>query len=138
MLKQVYTTREVKAPAEPEEADEDLGPCAATVFPAKPVAALTIKHRHQPWESFQYRHIGARSTYEPTRFMVEFVGDEEKWRIVVTGRNLERIYRQVIQQRLEWIREADRGEFAPDKEPVILTIRAEPVEEEKGRRGQGE
>ena len=137
MLKQAYTSKEIRTQAEPEEAEEDLGPCAATVFPAKPVAALTIKHRNKPWESFQYRHIGARSTYEPTRFMVEFVGDEEKWRIVVTGRNLEKIYRNVIHQRLEWIKEAER-DFAPDKEPVILTIRAEPVEEEKARRGREE
>jgi len=95
------------APIENEDQEEDVGPCAA-IAKNKWVSALTLKHSKKPWESFQYRHMAVRSTFEPTRFEVLFVGDHDKWRVVVTGRNLERIYNLVIQHRLEWIRPAER------------------------------
>lgn len=116
-------------PVKPDDDEEDVGRCAA-IAKSRWITALTIKHATKPWESFQYRHIGVRSTFEPTRFEVFFVGDEEKWKVVVTGRNLERIYHLVVQGRMEWLAAADR-DFAGDKEPIILSIVVEKVQETK-------
>jgi hypothetical protein len=116
----------VKKEPEPEPGEEDLGPCAAIVKD-KWVTALTIKHPKAPWESFQYRHIGCRSVYDPTRFIVEFVGDADKWRVTVEGRNLFRLYNLVVQHRLEWIRAVDR-DFGDDKQAIITGITVEQVE----------
>jgi hypothetical protein len=120
-------------PEDPVERDwplEDLGACAS-IAKNKWITALTVKHAAKPWESFQYRHIGARSTFEPTRFELYFVGDDEKWRVVVTGRNLERIYNLVIQHRLEWIRAEPDRDFEKDEKGYIATVTVEAVEEKK-------
>jgi hypothetical protein len=52
---------------------------------------------------------GSAVVYEPTRFEVLSVGDEEEGRVVVEGRNLERLYLLAIQVRLlEWARAVDQ------------------------------
>lgn len=118
-------------PPEPpgDEQEDDVGPCAA-LAKSKWITALTIKHAKKPWESFQYRHIGVRSVFEPTRFEVLFVGDDEQWRVVVNGRNLGQIYMLVVQGRMEWLKAADR-DFAEDGKPIITGIAVEKVEEKK-------
>ncbi|VTR94329.1 unnamed protein product [Gemmata massiliana] len=65
------------------------------------MTALAIRHAKKPWESFQYSYISVRSEFEPTRFVIEFVAHDERYRVVVTGRNLEKLYNQCIQHRLE-------------------------------------
>jgi hypothetical protein len=113
---------------ESPEGEEDLGPCAA-LAKNKWITALTIKHASGPWESFQYSGIDVRSTYEPTRFEVCFRNIEAKWHIVVTGRNLSRLYNLVIQARMEWLKAADR-DFARDGEVIITGIEVTKIEEE--------
>jgi hypothetical protein len=61
---------------------------------------------------------------------VLFVGEEKTWRVVVTGRNLERLYNLMIQARLEWIRVADR-DYAEDGQMIVLTADVFEVQEEK-------
>lgn len=110
-----------------EEFEENLGPCAS-VPRGRWVTALTIKHVGRPWESFQYSGIGTRSEFEPARFVVDFVDYPDRYRVVVSGRNLERIYLNCIHARLEWIRAADR-DFESDGEPVITKIEVVPLKE---------
>lgn len=118
-------------PADDAEDDGFDGPCAfAARAKDKWVTAITIQHPKGPWESFQYRHLAARSVFEPTAFWVRFVDDDATWRVAVRGRNLHRIYNLVIQRRMEWLRPADR-DFAGDREPIITAISVE-REEEKG------
>lgn len=115
-----------------DDETEELGACAA-IAKDRWVSALTIKHAKGPWESLQYRHIGARSVYEPTRFELQFVGDDATWRVVVTGRKLERIYMLCIQGRMEWLRAADR-DFDSDGKPIVTGIVVSKVEEPKGEK----
>ena len=113
---------------EPEE-DEDVGPCAA-IAKNKWVTALTIKYANKDWESYQYRHMAVRSTFKPsTQFEILFVGDNDKWRVTVTGRNLERLYNLTIQHRLEWIRPADR-DFGDENIGCVTSVEASAVAED--------
>ena len=120
---------EPEVPTEPAESDEDLGPCAA-IAKNKWVTALTIRHAGKPWESFQFSYLGVRSVFEPTRFEVEFVSHDERYKVVVAGRNLERLYNLVIQSRMESLRAADR-DFAADGQPIVTKIEVVKVEEKK-------
>ncbi len=123
--------RRLAPKAEPDKPDdeEDMGPCAGRAKD-RLVPALTIKHPMKAWESFQYVGIGTHSTYTPTKFEIVFVGDADRWRLTVTGRNLWVIYTAVICHRCEWLRAADR-DFAPDGQPIILT--ADVVEIKDGK-----
>ncbi len=122
--------KDARAEAIPDDdAEEHLGPCAS-VPRGRWVTALTIKHAGKPWESFQYSGIGTRSEFEPTRFTVDFVDYPDRYRLVVSGRNLERIYLNCIQARLEWIRAADR-DFGADGEPVVLKVEVVKLEEKR-------
>lgn len=123
----------------PEEQDEDVGRCAS-VPRGKWVRALTVKHAGRPWESFVYSYLGVRAEYEPGRFVVDFVAHDERYRLVVKGRNLEPIYQYCLQGRLEWMREVGPSrDFAPDGEPVITkldTFKVEDAEPSPRRRGK--
>ena len=101
-----------------DELEEDLGPRAA-IAKNKWVTAITIRNAKGPWVPFVYSDIGGRAEFEPTRFAVEFVGHDGRYRLIVTGRNLGRIYNLVLQARLEWVRVADRPGFEPDEDSVI-------------------
>ena len=116
-------------PPEPPEPDEDVGPCAA-IAKNRWITALTIRHAIKPWESFLYAYMGVRAVFEPTRFEVEFVSHDERYKVVVLGRNLGRLYNLCIQARLEWIRVADR-DFAPDGDSIVTGIEVVRVEEKK-------
>jgi len=113
-----------------DEAPEiDLGPCAA-IAKNKWVTALTIQHAGKAWESFQYSFLSVRSVFEPTRFEVDFASHDERFKVVVTGRNLEKLYNLVLQGRMEWLRAADR-DFGQDGETIILKIDVVPVEDKR-------
>ncbi len=107
----------------------DPGPCAS-VPRGKWVTALEIRHAGMAWESFQYMGISTRSKYEPTRFVVIFEGRDERWTVVVKGRNLHGIYTLIVQHRLEWLQAADR-DFAEDGKPIVTSV--EVVREEVKR-----
>lgn len=109
-----------KAEEPPEEAEIDPGPCAS-VPRHRFVTALEVRHPGKPWEAFQYQHIGTRSEFEPTRFVVTFEGREERYKLIVKGRNLHGIYTLIIQARLEWLQEAVR-DFAEDGKPIVTSV----------------
>ncbi len=109
--------KEADEPLMADELEEDLGKCAA-IAKEKWVTALTVKQPKDEEPSFQYRGLATRRGYLPTRFWVRFVDEDATWEIVVSGRNLLRIYCLIIQHRLEWIRAADR-DYAESKEPII-------------------
>jgi len=109
------------------EVDEDLGPCAA-IAKNRWITALTIRNSKAPWVSFIYSYMGVRAEFEPTRFTVEFVSHDERYKVIVTGRNLGRLYNLILQARLEWIRVADRPGFADDGDSVIEKIEVVKVE----------
>jgi hypothetical protein len=49
----------------------------------------------------------------------------------LTGRSLWRIFVNLHQHKLEWIRKADR-DFAEDNQPIITGIRIELIPDERG------
>jgi hypothetical protein len=78
---------------------------------------------------FQYVHIGTGGFgYTANGQAFTFLVAEPK-RVTVRGRNLLRIYHQIIRRRTPWIRQADRDfradDGAPDDEPIILRIEVE-------------
>jgi hypothetical protein len=81
--------------------------------------------------NFQYVHIGTGGFgYTANGQAFTFlVADIEPKRVTVRGRNLLRIYHQIVRRRIPWIRQADRdfrqGDGAPDDEPIILSIEVE-------------
>lgn len=107
-------------PAPDDPADIDPGPCAS-VPRHRHVTALEIRHAKGPWEAFLYRDMGTRAEYEPTRFVVTFEGREQRYTMVVKGRNLHGIYSLIVQGRLEWLQAAAR-DFAEDGQPVVLSV----------------
>ena len=116
-------------PSHQEEETPDLGPCAS-VPRHKHVTALEIRQANKAWEAFQYRDIGYRSTFTPTRFEIWFEGRTERSKLIVEGRNLHGIYVLAVQGRLEWIKAADR-DFAEDGKPIVLKVEVvtEPVKD---------
>ena len=127
---ELFTNKPTIKQVDGEEQEEDLGPCAA-IAKNKWITALTIRHATKPWESFLYSYIGIRAEFEPTRFTVDFVSHDERYRLVVTGRNLGRIYNLVLQARMEWLRAADR-DFNPDDGGFVITgIEVVKVEEKR-------
>jgi hypothetical protein len=112
-----------------ESQAEDLGPCAARPS-SKWVPAVHVFRRRGGPRTFQYAHMGYME-FAPDGldgFVIEF-NEPEKWRLTVEGRNLWPIYNYLAQQRVEWIKLADR-DFAGDGEAVILAVTIEPVREE--------
>lgn len=113
-----------------DQPEESLGPCAARAKD-RYVAALEIRHTGKAWEAFQYHGLAVRSEFEPTRFTIEFVDYPRRYRLVVKGRNLHRIYTNILQARMEWILAIpENRDHGPEKEPVIFSIEVV-VEEEK-------
>jgi hypothetical protein len=71
--------------------------------------------------------------YERTRFVVMFVGREERYLVVVKGRKLHGINSLILQLRLEWIEAVlPKRNFAENRKPIIT--RVELVKEEERRR----
>ena len=61
-------------------------------------------------------------------FVLRFATGE---RVTVRGRNLRPLYERVLRHRATWLREAEEGERAPDRELFIDEIEG-PVKEEEG------
>ena len=118
------------APPTDPDADEDLGPCCAAVARYKTVQALTVKHAGKPWETLPYGYLALNCYYEPTRFTVDFRDADHRRRLIVTGRNLERVYLLCVESRLTWLRAADR-DFADDGETVVTKIEVVEVKVER-------
>ena len=59
--------------------------------------------------------------------MVEF-NEPEKWRMTVKGSNLWKVFVNIQQHALEWIKKADR-DFEDGDTPVITEIKIERVSE---------
>ena len=113
---------------ESPEGEEDLGPCASRKMP-KGWVGLYVFNGTEDTRGFQYSHMGFESfAADGTSFVIEW-NEPEKWRLLVRGRNLWKIFLGVHHHKIEWIRKADR-DFARDGEPIILGITIERVEEE--------
>src|SRR5579864_7568381 len=66
--------------------------------------------------SFQYVHLDSHSTYAAECVTLKFLGMEPV-RVVITGRNLWRLYDYIHQHRIAWIMQAAR-DFAQDGQTV--------------------
>jgi hypothetical protein len=109
---------------------EDLGECAPRPSP-RGWTGLYVLNGKEDVRAFQYQHLGFESfSADGTSFVVEF-NIPEKWRVTVTGRSLWRIFVNLHQHKLEWIRKADR-DFAEDNQPIITGIRIELIPHERG------
>lgn len=120
------------APTPPpgDDDDTDLGPCCAAVARYKSVPCLTVKHADKPWETLGYAHLALNCQYTPERFQVEFRDADHRKRVVVSGRNLERVYMLCVEGRLCWLRAADR-DFAADGETVVTSVEVVDIKVER-------
>jgi len=74
-------------------------------------------------------HMGyARYSADGTSFVVEF-NEPEKWRMTVQGRKLWKVFVNIHQHALEWIKKAER-DFEEGDDPVITDIKVEVVAED--------
>ena len=106
---------------------EDLGACASRPAPRGWPAVLVLNGKEDT-RAFQYVHLGFASYFADGRsFVVEF-NEPEKWRMTVKGSNLWKVFVNMQQHALEWIKKADR-DFADGDTPVITDIKIEGVSE---------
>ena len=81
-----------------------------------------ISNRKGDWKSYLYQGMDTESEYIPsTSFRLWFVGERDTKEVMLTGRNLERIYTLCLQGRMEWLRVAGH-DYAKNKEMIILKI----------------
>jgi hypothetical protein len=107
---------------------EDLGDCSARPVPRGCVGLLVMNGKEDT-RAFQYQHLGyERFSADGTSFVIEF-NIPEKWRMTVTGRSLWRIFLNLHNHKIEWIRKADR-DFADDVQPIITGIVIELIKED--------
>ena len=113
--------------AQAGQKDERKDPCAGRAQ-TQSLPGFHVYRFGHPTRTFQFAHVGYQECAEDgTWFIIEF-NEPEKWRLTVCGRNLIEYYEHLTQQRLPWIREAER-DFAGDGVPIILApIEIEPVE----------
>ena len=114
-----------KEPETPQ--GEALGACASRPEP-KGWPGLLVLGGKEDTRAFQYVHLGFASYSADGRsFVIEF-NEPEKWRLTVQGRSLWRIFVNIHQHALEWIKKADR-DFEEGDTPVITDIKTELVTE---------
>ena len=87
-------------PSPTDDTDTDLGPCCAAVARYKSVPCLTVEHVGKPRESLGYAHLALNCLYSPERLQVGFRDADHRKRLIVTGRNLERVYILCVEGRL--------------------------------------
>lgn len=114
--------------AQPAKADgEDLGECASRPEPGG-CPSLYVLNGKEDTRAFQYVHLGfANFAADGTSFRVEF-NEPEKWRLEVKGRRLWRVFVNLHQHKLEWIKKPDR-DFDGGGTPAITSIAIEAVAE---------
>ncbi|MGO9443330.1 MAG: hypothetical protein ACLPXB_00980 [Thiobacillaceae bacterium] len=106
---------------------EELGTSASRAVPRGWPAILVLNGREDT-RAFQYVHLGfANYSADGRSFVVEF-NEPEKWRMTVKGSNLWKVFANIQQHALEWIKKADR-DFADGDTPVITEIKIERVTE---------
>jgi hypothetical protein len=87
-------------------------------------AALLVLNGKEDTRAFQYVHLGfANYSADGRSFVVEF-NEPEKWRMTVKGSNLWKVFTNIQQHALEWIKKADR-DFGDGDAPVITEIKIE-------------
>ena len=107
---------------------EDLGACASHSEP-KGWPGLYVLNGKEDTRAFQYVHLGfANYSADGRSFVVEF-NEPEKWRMTVKGSNLSKVFVNIQQHALEWIKKADR-DFGDGNAPVITDIRIDRVKED--------
>jgi hypothetical protein len=106
---------------------EDLGTSASRAVPRGWPGILVLNGKEDT-RAFQYVHLGfANYSADGRSFVVEF-NEPEKWRMTVKGSNLWKVFVNIQQHALEWIKKADR-DFEVGDTPVITDIKIERVTE---------
>ena len=106
---------------------EELGASASRAVPRGWPGILVLNGKEDT-RAFQYVHLGfANYSSDGRSFVVEF-NEPEKWRMTVKGSNLWKIFVNIQQHALEWIKKADR-DFEDGDTPVITDIKIERVTE---------
>lgn len=106
---------------------EELGTSASRAVPRGWPGILVLNGKEDT-RAFQYVHLGfANYSADGRSFVVEF-NEPEKWRLTVKGRNLWKLFVNIQQHALEWIKKADR-DFADGDTPVITEIKIERASE---------
>jgi hypothetical protein len=102
---------------------EDPGACSSRPVPRGWSGILVLNGREDT-RAFQYVHLGfANYSADGRSFVVEF-NEPEKWRMTVKGSNLWKVFVNIQQHALEWIKKADR-DFEDGDTPVITEIKIE-------------
>lgn len=116
-------------PLGPDLADQD-GPYQAHARASnKPVPALHCLLGKEGVRSFLYRHLDSDSQFRITsggQVLVMRFGGIKAVQVTIRGRNLWRLYDYLHQERMPWVRVAER-DFAADREPIITAIDFEDV-----------
>ena len=106
---------------------EELGTSASRAVPRGWPGILVLNGKEDT-RAFQYVHLGfANYSADGRSFVVEF-NEPEKWRMTVKGSNLWKVFVNIQQHALEWIKKADR-DFEDGDTPVITDIKIERVTE---------
>jgi hypothetical protein len=106
---------------------EEIGTSASRAVPRGWPGFLVLNGKEDT-RAFQYVHLGfANYSADGRSFVVEF-NEPEKWRMTVKGSNLWKVFVNIQQHALEWIKKADR-DFEDGDTPVITEIKIERVTE---------
>ncbi len=107
---------------------EELGASASRAVP-RGWAAILVLNGKEDTRAFQYVHLGfANYSADGRSFVVDF-NEPEKWRMTVRGSNLWKVFVNIQQHALEWIKKADR-DFEDGNAPAITDIKIERVSED--------
>ena len=114
-------------PQTAKDEGEDLGECASRCDP-RGCSSLYVLNGKEDTRAFQYVHLGfANFAADGTSFVIEF-NEPQMWRLTVTGRKLWRVFVNLHQHKLEWVKKTDR-DFEGGGTAVITAIAIEAVTE---------
>jgi hypothetical protein len=89
---------------------------------------IEFRKAEDSWPFLEYSYLVGGEMIHAGEFVLRFASGE---RVKVRGRHLRPAYDKVLRHRVTWLREAARGERAPDGELFIDEIEG-PVKEEEG------
>ena len=89
---------------------------------------LELRKADGSWPFREYSYLVGGAMVHAGEFSLELASGE---RVTVKGRNLRPLYEKLLRHRVTWLRDAARGEKAPDRELFIDEIEG-PVKDEEG------
>ena len=102
----------LKKPGKQEPEGEDIGPCASRVT-ARTYPGVAVKHARvlggtgptiRTTRAVSYSHIGFFDLSDDGRTMVLEYQEPEKWRITLFGTNFDRLFMNLKNNRIDWIK----------------------------------